>query len=59
MMEKTFEEAYKRLKEINDLLKTQDIVDIDQLIKLQLESKDLYELCQNKLKSIEIAPNNL
>jgi len=53
MQELTFETAYKRLKEINELLKSQQFIDIDQIIKLQEEAKGLYEFCEGKLKNLD------
>jgi|GEM_PF-3352628 len=46
----TFEEAYTRLKEIHDLLQSRDMVDIDQIMALQKESKELYVFLDNIMK---------
>lgn len=48
-----FEKAYKRLKEINQILKSKDIIWVDEIIKLQKESKELYDFCDKELKKIE------
>jgi len=49
----TFEQAYKRLQEIHLLLQSDDVVNIDDLLKLQEEAKSCYELCNEKLKAVE------
>lgn len=48
-----FTEAYQRLEEINTLLQSREIIDIEQLLKLQEEAKSCYELCQSLLKKAE------
>ena len=45
-----FKEAYLRLQEIHQLLQSQEIIDIEELMKLQDEAKACYELCQSLLK---------
>ncbi len=44
-----FKTAYERLQEIASYLKSDQIIDIDQLILLQEEAKTLYEFLQSKL----------
>lgn len=46
----TFKEAYRRLQEIHQLLQNTDVVDVEELVKLQKEAKECYELCQSLLK---------
>ena len=48
-----FEEAYKRLKEINDMLKDEELIDIDKIVSLQKEAKQLYDFCEKELKKVE------
>lgn len=49
----TFEQAYTRLKEIHDLLQGRDVVDIDKIVELQNESKELYVFLDNIMKKNE------
>lgn len=49
----TFKEAYSRLQDIHSLLQWDEMIDIDDIIKLQEEAKACYELCQEKLKKIK------
>lgn len=44
-----FKTAYERLQEIANYLKSDQIIDIDQLVVLQEEAKILYEFLHNKL----------
>lgn len=46
----TFEEAYTRLKEIHEILQWRDVVDIDKIVELQKESKELYVFLDNIMK---------
>jgi hypothetical protein len=46
----SFSQAYQRLKEIALLLKSDNLIDIDQIVQLQDEAKHCYELCQTTLK---------
>ncbi len=46
-----FKESYNRLKEIKDILQSDEIIDIDKINKLQKEAKKLYEECQNILQN--------
>lgn len=48
-----FKESYERLQEISEILDSQEIIDIDQLIKLQEEAKKLYTFCNKKLKDLD------
>lgn len=50
---KTFKESYERLMEISNLLDKQEIIDVDELIKLQDEAKKLYTFCSGKLKKLD------
>jgi len=47
-----FETAYLRLKEIHTILTTQEIVDIDKLLVLQKEAKELYEFLTERLSTL-------
>lgn len=55
IMEQTpnFKQSYLRLKEINDLLKNDVIMDVDEIIKLQNEATILYNICKNKLENFD------
>ena len=46
----TFEQAYTRLKEIHDMLQKEEIVDIEKIVSLQKESKELYTFLDNIMK---------
>ena len=48
-----FTEAYQRLEEIKILLQSQEIIDIEELLKLQEEAKSCYELCESMLKKAD------
>lgn len=50
---KTFKESYLRLQEISNLLDKEELIDIDELIKLQDEAKKLYTFCNTKLKDLD------
>ncbi len=49
----SFETAYARLKEIHTQLHTQDLVDIDIIIALQNEAKELHDFLLARLSTIE------
>jgi exonuclease VII small subunit len=51
-MSQTFESAYKRLQEIHNDISTQEIIDIDKLLLLQKEAKELYEYLQERLSTV-------
>jgi len=53
----TFKESYERLEEINKILDRDNIIDVDELIKLQDESQKLYTFCNSKLKDLDIKIN--
>jgi len=48
-----FEKAYKRLKEINETLQSGQIIDIDQILKLQKEAKENYNICKEIILKTE------
>lgn len=48
-----FTTAYQRLQEIAKILQNQDMVDIQKLLDLQKESKELYEFCSAELKKLQ------
>lgn len=50
--EKTFKESFERLREISEILDKQDIIDVDELIKIQKEAKELYNFCSEKLEGV-------
>lgn len=49
----TFEQAYQQLQEIYETLQSDEVVDVDRIMKLQKEAKKLYEICRAKLKTIK------
>ncbi len=51
--ELTFKQAYERLREIYEYLSKAEIVDIDELVKLQNEAEKLYKFCLDQIKKIE------
>lgn len=52
-IKKTFKESYERLVIISNLLDKEEIIDVDDLIKLQDEAKKLYTFCNSKLKDLD------
>lgn len=46
-----FKSAYLRLQQIAALFKSGEILDVNEMITLQEESKQLYEYLQTQLKS--------
>lgn len=46
----TFKEAYLRLQEIHQMLQTSDMIDIEEIVRLQEEAKACYELCTTLLQ---------
>lgn len=52
-MSQTFESAYKRLQEIHQEISTQEIIDIDKLLLLQKEAKELYDYLQERLSIVK------
>ena len=50
---KTFKNSYERLQEISELLDKEEVIDVDELIKLQDEAKKLYTFCNSKLKDLD------
>jgi len=48
-----FTQAYTRLQEIHELLQSDELIDIDDIIKLQEEAKACYDLCQEKMMKSE------
>ncbi len=53
MKNMTFEKAFKRLKEISEILEKEEIIDVDKLIKYQEEAKELQDYCKKKIKTSE------
>lgn len=49
----TFKEAYERLKQIYEYLTKNEVVDVDELIKLQDEAEKLYKICKLKIEKID------
>lgn len=45
----TFKEAYLRLQEIHQMLQNNDMIDIEEIMRLQEEAKACYDLCQKML----------
>ena len=50
MTKLTFEQAYTRLKEIHEMLQTNEVMDVEKIIALQKEAKELYEELDTILK---------
>ena len=50
---KTFKESYERLQKISTMLDNEEVIDVDELIKLQNEAKKLYIFCNTKLKDLD------
>jgi len=48
-----FKQAFERLKQISDILDKEEIIDVDNLIKLQEEAKKLYLFCNSKLQELD------
>lgn len=53
-MKHSFEKAYHRLKEIHEILQKQEIMDIEQIVLLQKEAKDLHYELDLMLKKAEM-----
>lgn len=53
MQQTNFKEAFIRLKEIQTELEKEEIIDVDKLIELQKEAKELYEFCESKIKKLD------
>lgn len=49
----SFKEAFERLKGIELELQKDEVIDVDKLIELQREAKELYEVADSKLKVLE------
>jgi hypothetical protein len=53
MTKKTnFENSYLRLKEINELLKSDEVLYIDTILTLQKEAEKLHKFCKKMLTKI-------
>lgn len=52
----TFEQAYNRLKEIHLMLQKDEVMDVEKIIALQKEAKELYEQLDAMLKKAEAVP---
>ena len=48
-----FRDAFLKLSEINKLLQSSEIVDVEKIISMQLEAKKLYEYCDKLLLKTE------
>ena len=53
MKKLTFEQAYTRLKEIHAALQDNEVMDVEKIIALQKEAKELYECLDGMLKKAE------
>jgi len=53
-----FENAYNRLKEINAILQSGQLLDIQKIIELQKEAKELYEFCNKTIIKSEMTVNS-
>lgn len=47
-----FKQAFMRLQEINQLLKSDELIDVSEIIELQQEAKYLYDFCNKELEKI-------
>lgn len=56
MTKLTFEQAYNRLKEIHEMLQTNEVMDVEKIITLQKEAKELYEELDAILRKAESVP---
>lgn len=52
-MQQNFKTSFLRLREIQEKLETEEIIDVDELINLQKEAKELYEFCESKIKKLD------
>jgi len=52
-MQKNFKTSFLRLREIQEKLEDEEIIDVDELIELQKEAKELYEFCESKIKKLD------
>lgn len=52
---KTFESNYKKLQEIAATLRSNQFIDIDQLLPMVKEATSAYEKCKLRLKSVSLA----
>ncbi len=53
MNQKNFKESFVRLREIQEELEKEEIIDVDKLIDLQKEAKELYDFCESKIKKLD------
>ena len=53
MKQNNFKDAFIRLREIQEELEQEEIIDIDKLIKLQEEADKLYKFCNSKIKKLD------
>lgn len=53
MTQKNFKDAFIRLREIQQELEDEEIIDVDKLIALQKEAKELYDFCESKIKKLD------
>jgi hypothetical protein len=52
-MKTDFKTAFIRLRQIQQDLEREEIIDVDKLIELQKEAKELYEFCDSKIKKLD------
>jgi len=48
-----FSKAYNRLKEINNILQSGQVIDIQQIVDLQKEAEELYKICKDVIIKFE------
>lgn len=48
-----FKQAYLRLQEIHQLLKSEELIDIDMIISFQKEAKECYDICNTLLQKTQ------
>lgn len=50
--QRSFQTTYNRLKEIHTLLSTKEMLDIDNLVTMQKEAKELHDFLLDRLHTI-------
>jgi hypothetical protein len=55
----SFTDAYSTLQRIHQRLSSQDIVDIDELLMLQHDAKNAYDICIQHLYREDLSKNNV
>ena len=53
VIKQTFKKSYERLQDISNILDKEEVIDVDELIKIQVEARELYVFCNSKLKDLD------